>query len=64
MMPLSKKLTTVAVAMSILIADAQGYIEMSDEHVHALTWVMIAYIGGQSLIDAILAKKSKAEVSE
>ena len=63
-MPISKKLTTVAVALSILVADAQGYIEMSDEHVHALTWVMIAYIGGQSLVDAIMAKTSKAEDSE
>lgn len=59
-MSISKKLTTVAVAMSILLADAQGYIEMSDEHVHALTWVMIVYIGGQSVVDAI-SKKSKPE---
>lgn len=58
-MTFSKKLAVVAVAALIMVADAQGYLSLEEEHLNGLALVMIAYLGGQSVVDALVYKEKE-----
>ena len=56
-MTFSKKLAVVAVAALIMMADARGYLQLDESHVNGLALIMIAYLGGQSVVDALVYKE-------
>lgn len=51
---LSKKLLTLLFAVLLLILDGSGVITLGEQNVDAIKWVVVAYIGGQSVVDSYL----------
>ena len=60
----SKKLTSLATLVVLVLLDSQGLINMGDEAMQSLTYATVAYLLGQSFVDlGLYSTRAKADAA-